>query len=144
MMKVKYTNSKDTYGTQTFDNGDSYTGQFKDDKKHGKGILTSLNGRTYDGCWENDIPHGPGVATFPNGKTYTGEYKHGKPFGYGIWKYTDGKSYSGIWKKGQFVNEQNKNDHAIPKIITFLINFFVYGIMISAVVIWILLFLKII
>ena len=67
-MEIKYTNSKHTHGTQTFDNGDSYTGQFKDDKKHGKGILTSLNGRTYDGCWENDIPHGPGVAHFPMAK----------------------------------------------------------------------------
>ena len=144
LMKIKYNDSKGAYGTQTFDNGDSYTGQFKDDKKHGKGILTSLNGRTYDGYWENDIPHGPGVATFPNGKTYTGEYKHGRPFGQGMWTYKTGETYSGVWEKGQFVNEKNKRDNLEYKIIGYIINMVVYGFIFLGITIWVLAFLKII
>ena len=143
-MTITYTDKTKSNGTQILDNGDSYTGQFKDDKKHGKGILTSLNGRTYDGCWENDIPHGPGVATFPNGKTYTGEYKHGRPFGQGLWTYKTGETYSGVWKKGQFVNEQNQKDSSGFRLATSLVNFVVLGFMFLVVLWWVLSLFKII
>ena len=107
-MKIKYTDSKDTYGTQTYDNGDQYTGQFLKGKKHGHGILTTLSNRSYDGEWENDVPHGFGTNTFPNGKIYKGEFKNGKPVGEGQWTYQDGSTYTGTWIKGEFVNEKNQ------------------------------------
>ena len=41
-MTITYTDKAKTAGTQIFENGDTYTGGFKDGKKHGRGILTSL------------------------------------------------------------------------------------------------------
>ena len=63
---ISYKNNDMTSGVQTFENGDIYTGDFLDGKKHGKGVLKTLSDRTYDGGWENDLPHGYGVNTFPN------------------------------------------------------------------------------
>ena len=39
----------------TYDNGDLYSGEFKDGKRCGKGIYTSIKGHKYDGMWENDM-----------------------------------------------------------------------------------------
>ena len=142
-MTITYTDKAKTVGTQIFESGDTYTGGFKDDKKHGKGILTSLNGRKYNGNWEADVPHGPGIATFPNGKTYTGEYKHGKPYGHGTWTYKDGRTYDGIWEKGQFVNKVNQTESTEFRIATSLINFFVIGFLSLGVFWWVLKVFKI-
>lgn len=34
-----------------FDNGDSYEGQWLDNKKHGEGIFTWKSGNSYKGQW---------------------------------------------------------------------------------------------
>lgn len=143
-MSITYTDKTKSKGTQVLDDGSTYTGQFKDDKKHGKGILTSLNNRKYDGYWDNDVPHGPGIATFPNGKTYTGEYKHGRPFGPGTWTYKNGDTYSGVWEKGQFVNKQNLDEISEFRTVGFLINLIVVVFVASAVLFWLLAVLQII
>ncbi|MBH44888.1 MAG: hypothetical protein CMD88_05470 [Gammaproteobacteria bacterium] len=137
-MNIKYANTSKTEGTQTLKNGDKYTGSFHDDKKHGKGTLVSLNGRTYVGEWLNDLPHGHGINTFPNGKTYEGDFIEGKPVGAGLWTYSDGRTYSGVWKNGQFINEDNQKEVPEYRIVTFIINFFVIGFMLSAVTLWVL------
>lgn len=141
---IKYINDDETSGVQNFDNGDVYSGEFFDGKKHGQGILKTQSNRTYDGGWENDVPHGYGTSTFPNGKIYTGEYKKGRPFGKGIWTYSDGSTYTGNWVKGEFINIDNKKDTLEFRIVTFLINIVVIGFMLSVVIFWLLSFLKII
>ena len=143
-MSIEYTDSEQTSGVQTFENGDVYTGSFLDGKKHGQGILETRSKRIYDGGWENDVPHGLGVNTFPNGKIYKGEYKLGKPYGDGQWIYSDGKTYSGTWIKGEFINANNKKDTLDFRIATFLINILVIGFMVSVVGFWVLSFLKLI
>ena len=143
-MSIKYTDDGKTSGIQTFDNGDIFTGQFHEGKKHGQGVLKTQSNRTYDGGWANDVPHGFGISTFPNGKIYTGEYKKGRPFGKGQWTYSDGSTYTGNWVKGEFVNIDNKKDTLEFRIVTFLINIVVIGFMLSVVIFWLLSFLKII
>jgi len=144
LMKIKYTDSKDAYGTQTFDNGDEYIGQFLKGKKHGHGILTTLSDRAYDGEWENDVPHGFGTNTFPNGKIYRGEFKNGKPVGDGEWTYQDGSTYTGTWVKGEFINERNQRENLEYRIIGRIINIVVFGFIFLGITIWVLAFLKII
>jgi hypothetical protein len=62
-------------GTLTYDNGDTYTGQFKNNLRHGQGTLyiNDLNseyyGVTYTGEWKNNKIHGPGTYTFLDGTT---------------------------------------------------------------------------
>ena len=141
---ISYKNNDMTSGVQTFENGDIYTGDFLDGKKHGKGVLKTLSDRTYDGGWENDLPHGYGVNTFPNGKIYKGEYKKGRPFGDGQCTYSDGSTYTGKWVNGEFVNPDNKQDTFQFRIATFLINIIVIGFMLSVIGFWLLKFLKVI
>jgi len=38
-----------------------YRGEFREGKKHGKGILVWPNGNQYDGMFEDDLQHGIGV-----------------------------------------------------------------------------------
>ena len=141
---IEYTNIEKTEGVQTYENGDTYTGQFIDGKKSGRGVLRTINRRVYDGGWENDLPHGFGVNTFPNGKIYKGEYKNGKPFGEGQWVYSDGSTYTGKWINGEFVNPDNKQDTFQFRIATFLINILVIGFMLSVIGFWLLNFFRVI
>ena len=141
---IVYNNDDTTKGVQTFGNGDIYTGDFLDGKKHGYGVLKTQSNRTYDGSWENDLPHGFGVNTFPNGKIYKGEYKKGKPFGEGQWIYSDGSTYTGKWINGEFVNPDNKQDTFQFRIVTFLINILVIGFMLSVIGFWLLKFFRVI
>ena len=141
---IKYSDSSETFGTETFDNGDIYKGTFKDGLKHGKGTLTTRNNRSYEGDWENDKPHGFGINTFPNGKIYTGNFFEGKPVGDGQWTYADGRIYNGTWVNGEFLNKDNTSEVQEYKFITSIINIVVIGAMLSFVIYWLVKFLKII
>ncbi len=46
------------------------SGQFKDDKMHGKGTYNFADGRNYTGHWIDDKKTGHGVFTWPNGDRY--------------------------------------------------------------------------
>ena len=48
--------------------GEKYSGDFKDDKKHGKGYYINPNGMNYEGGYKNDVFHGKGKFIDPNGK----------------------------------------------------------------------------
>ena len=48
-------------GEYTYANGDKYDGEWKDNKKDGKGILSCANGDKYDGNWANDKRNGEGI-----------------------------------------------------------------------------------
>ncbi len=63
------------FGTYTFANEDTYTGEWKDGKKNGQGTYTFANGDTYAGEWSGDKKNGQGTYTFANGDTYSGEWE---------------------------------------------------------------------
>lgn len=48
-------------GTYTFANGNKYSGEFKDDKYHGKGTYTFADGDRYVGEWRDDLRNGDGI-----------------------------------------------------------------------------------
>ncbi len=53
--------SYSTYeGVIFFNNGDSFKGQLRNGKMHGKGIYTHANGMQFFGEWNNNIPTGTG------------------------------------------------------------------------------------
>lgn len=57
-----YENGTFSYGTYYYyASGDSYTGEFKDSKKHGNGTYYYTNGSYHDGEWLNDMPNGYGI-----------------------------------------------------------------------------------
>lgn len=62
----------------TYPDGSKYIGEFKDGKRHGKGVLIRPNGVRYIGKWQNNKPHGRGTVTAPDGRKRIGEWENGK------------------------------------------------------------------
>eukprot|EP00347_Sterkiella_histriomuscorum_P003252 403365008 len=52
---------------------DSYIGEYKDDKKHGYGVLESSDYK-YEGNWFENVKEGKGVTTWKDGRKYEGFY----------------------------------------------------------------------
>ena len=53
---------------------ETYSGHFKNDKKHGYGIYTWASGDKYDGEWVSNKKHGHGIQTWADGTKYEGEW----------------------------------------------------------------------
>lgn len=86
--------------TKTYPNGDIYTGDFKDYKRHGWGKLVSeKSGYTYEGQWENDMQHGYGKKVYKSGTIYEGEFYKNTKQGYGKETHEFGV-YEGEFKNG--------------------------------------------
>ena len=68
----------DCQGTETWENGRKYVGEFKDGKRHGQGTYTMSDGSNYTGQWEGSIPNGEGIYTFADGKIEKGIWKMGE------------------------------------------------------------------
>jgi len=96
--------------TYTYPDGTNYEGEWKDNKRHGHGILTRADGTKYVGEWADNKPHGQGVLTTPEGRMYTGEWKNGKRNGYGVYTDPDGKKRGGQWNDGKFVDERDAEE----------------------------------
>ncbi len=118
-------NCKDGVGTMNFGNNEIYTGDFKDSKRSGKGIMTYSSGKKYDGLWiedkkdgygverykdggiytgewKNNVAEGKGTMTYPSGSKYEGDWKNDKKDGSGVYHYASGVVYEGEWKNDQF------------------------------------------
>ena len=100
-------------GVMNYKNGGKYIGQWKNDKRHGKGVFTSPNynnpdsntGIKYDGEFNNDKIEGYGIAIYNSGDKYEGEWKDDKQYGRGTLSYIGGGKYVGEWKFGKFNGE---------------------------------------
>ena len=66
------------------DSGDIYSGQWLNDKSHGKGAYYHANsGAIYEGNWISDKQHGFGKEQWPDGTTYAGDFHLGMKHGSG-------------------------------------------------------------
>ena len=65
-------------GTETYEDGSSYVGVFKDGERNGQGTYTYSDGDKYEGEWKDGKRTGQGTLTFPDGTKYVGEWKNGK------------------------------------------------------------------
>ena len=86
------------YGEWTFDGGDKYVGEFKDNKMHGQGTYTYASGSKYVGEWTDGKANGQGTYYYVSGNKYIGEFKNGKSHGQGTSMYVNGDKYVGEWK----------------------------------------------
>eukprot|EP00041_Stephanoeca_diplocostata_P005849 m.69610 g.69610 ORF g.69610 m.69610 type:complete len:234 (+) comp16035_c0_seq1:150-851(+) len=84
-------------------NGEKYTGEWRGDKREGKGTCVK-KGRIYEGDWENGKRQGYGIKSVPrNGEQcieYTGGWKNDKKEGYGTNYYANGQVYEGEFFDG--------------------------------------------
>jgi hypothetical protein len=92
-----------------YPSGNSYEGEWKDDKKSGYGIMIWRDmDEVYTGMWSEDLPHGYGEHIWgdSNAKTikkqncniYRGFFHQGKRDGQGSFFYMNGSQYTGFWK----------------------------------------------
>ena len=80
--------------------GESYSGDFVNGKKEGKGKMTSY-GKKFVGNWRNDQPHGKGLFVYEQSEktySYSGDFVNGNKEGKGIMKFQYGTRFDGIWK----------------------------------------------
>ena len=55
---------------------ESYSGEWKNDKRSGFGVSERSDGLKYEGEWENNKKHGYGATTFKDGSREEGKYKN--------------------------------------------------------------------
>ncbi|MDB4236416.1 trypsin-like peptidase domain-containing protein [Planktomarina temperata] len=85
-------------GTYTYDGGDKYVGEWKNNKKHGQGTYTSQAGSSYIGEYKNGKKHGQGTYTYPDGSIYVGQLENGDFNGQGSLTLANGDTYVGKFK----------------------------------------------
>lgn len=77
-------------GSNSATAGQSYVGEFKDGKFHGKGTYTLPDGRKYVGDYMDGKPNGQGTFTWRDGTKYIGQWKDDLQDGQGVEYRADG------------------------------------------------------
>ena len=86
-------------GTYTWVDGEKYVGEYKDNKRHGQGTYIWANGSKYVGEYKDDKRHGQGTYIWVNGDKYVGEYKEDAKHGQGTYTFANGAKYVGEYKE---------------------------------------------
>jgi hypothetical protein len=86
------------YGEYYWDNGDSYKGEWKNNKRHGTGTYVYKSGTKFSGEWKDGYKDGQGTSVFASGGKFIGLHKkgfriEGKTF------YEDGSIYEGEYEE---------------------------------------------
>jgi len=60
--------------------------------------------QSYEGEWKDDKRHGHGVLKVPGHRTYYGQWEENTKTGYGVLLYNDGRKEEGQWQNGKLIN----------------------------------------
>lgn len=88
------------HGEITLTNGGRYLGEFREGKRHGRGLDLFPNGDRYEGEYRDGNRHGTGTYTHASGDRYVGEYREGKRHGTGSFFFVNGDRYTGDYREG--------------------------------------------
>lgn len=89
------------FGPYKYPDQSIYTGEYQDQKRHGRGMLITLDRRVFDGFWDND-GFIYGRLARPSGEIYVGGMQGGKKEGQGELTWSGKKAYSrGMWRADQ-------------------------------------------
>ena len=103
----------DERAVETWPDGGKFTGRFQRGEKVGHGEMLWENGSSFSGEWKFSKPHGMGLFKRHEGggkySTYNGEWSQGRQNGNGIMTCTDGSYYKGPWIAGKFDTSAIKN-----------------------------------
>ncbi|CCW61300.1 unnamed protein product [Phytomonas sp. EM1] len=90
--------TKEGLGQTLFPNGDCYTGLYRQNERHSKGIYWwSQTSALYCGEWLKNLRHGYGRMVYPDGSRYLGHWANDSKNGQGRYIYVDGSTYDGMW-----------------------------------------------
>ena len=78
----------------------TYTGNWLNDKLHGKGKMVWVNGDSYEGEYKEDLRNGYGRMIFKNGDIYEGNFLNGQMHGKGKYIWKNGEIFEGNFKNG--------------------------------------------
>ena len=78
------------FGMLLCDNGNSYEGEWKKDKRDGLGVARYSSGDVYDGQWHRGRRQGHGIMYIEAGDTYIGSWNNGFKHGAGTYHWADG------------------------------------------------------
>ncbi|XP_019134506.2 MORN repeat-containing protein 2 [Larimichthys crocea] len=82
-------------GKHTSEGGVIYTGEWHEDKMHGRGTLQHPSGALYEGEFKDNMYHGTGTYTFPDGCTYKGHFQENRLEGEGTFTNPQGLVWTG-------------------------------------------------
>ena len=98
----------DGSGVATYENKDSYEGDFVKGLRTGRGIYRYQDeaggavGSKYDGEWKENLRHGIGKMHYFGVGDYHGYWENGRRHGEGVFTYEkSGDVYSGWWRFGE-------------------------------------------
>lgn len=94
---------RDGQGTYSYENGDSFNGEWKNDHKL-IGHYKFKNGDQFEGKFK-DNQLNFGVLKYANGETYEGEFRNGYRHGVGSYKDRNGEVVcEGHWENDNFIS----------------------------------------
>lgn len=88
-----------------------YVGFWREDQKHGQGVMHWTNGDKYEGNWYEDQKSGKGCMKYKNGDTYSGFWRDNQKQGDGLMKFNDGNEYIGTWTEDKMATGTFKNEN---------------------------------
>ncbi|XP_077957896.1 MORN repeat-containing protein 2 isoform X4 [Gasterosteus aculeatus] len=96
-----------------FPNGDKYEGECSGSasegvKRSGAGKHASAGGVIYTGEWLEDKMHGRGTMQHPSGALYEGEFKDNMYHGKGTYTFPDGSTYKGWMATGRSLTQRDR------------------------------------
>jgi len=94
-------NKRHGKGKILYHNGEHYEGEFFEDKMTGVGSYKWVNQHTYEGDFLDGKMHGEGLYKWPDGTEYRGEYNLNIKEGKGIFKWPNGREYNGEFADGK-------------------------------------------
>jgi hypothetical protein len=101
-------NKPNGQGSQTYEDGSKYIGEWKDGKLNGRATwINNIGVKKYVGEWKDNLFHGIGTNIPSKGNKYFGEFKDGKRNGVGTYTYANGAKYLGEWKDNLFNGHGN-------------------------------------
>lgn len=95
-------------GTLIFKSGSIYEGDWTNNKREGHGVMNYFKQNkyiTYVGDWKGDKKNGQGTMIYSNGDVYEGNWDNNKMCGQGIMTYYGGDKYEGNWKDDKMNGE---------------------------------------
>lgn len=93
-------------GRQTWSDGRSFEGQFRDGRFSGKGHMrwqTATGAMVYEGEYANDAREGVGRFAWPDGRVYDGDWVKGKRHGRAVYRTARGEHKTSHWAEDRFI-----------------------------------------
>lgn len=91
-----------------------YEGEYKYDKKCGKGVFKWASGNIYVGSYKDDERNGYGEMRWTDGSVYRGEWVRGIQHGYGRMEFPDKTIIEGIFENNVFKGDLGIKNSRVP------------------------------